>query len=452
MLKIYLPTDHEQERRYAIGILFQELLGLPYEVKVKADPHTIILLENSHQLIIEDHFFIRYPEGNTYLSPSNIPSRVDFVDKKSNPYLSEKDLPILFGSKRLDVSDTSIRCGVDVPASVFFMLSRWEELVCPERDLHHRFPLNASLAFKSGFYKRPVVNEMAEMIWNMLNHLGYSHKRKETDYEAIITHDVDIPRLWRGFPAFIKKLGGALLVRKDFREFLFSITSYSKTVSGFQPDPFDTFDQLMNISESSGLTSHFFFMSGGETKFDNFFNIHTPHIQRLIQNIHERGHIIGFHPSYNAYTDSKLFSRELETLHHVSPQPITCGRQHFLRFEVPQTWQLWEDHGLEWESSLGYADQNGFRCGICSPFPVFHCISRRKLKLKEIPLLAMDTTFAIYQNASPEALWMDICDLYEKTKKYGGSFVLLWHNSSFNAHVYQKYQNQYETIIAKLAA
>ena len=75
-------------------------------------------------------------------------------------------------------------------------------------------------------------------------------------------------------------------------------------------DPYDTFDILMKISDEYGLKSHFYFMSGGLTKYDNRYRIDEPKCLELINKIKKREHIIGFHSSYNAYNDNEQFKKE----------------------------------------------------------------------------------------------------------------------------------------------
>ena len=72
-----------------------------------------------------------------------------------------------------------IECGIDIFASSFFMLTRWEEYVNKIRDMHNRFPAYASLACKNNFLDRPIVNEYVEMLWNMLKFLGCKQEKKK---------------------------------------------------------------------------------------------------------------------------------------------------------------------------------------------------------------------------------------------------------------------------------
>jgi uncharacterized protein DUF7033 len=451
MIAIFLPSNNRPERRYSVEVLLGEILGVHAEITFHDENVTKIVLENGHQLIIEDHFFNSFQNEKSYLCEQALPLEVVWAGKPENPFIPEENLPVISGNGSLAISNEEIRCGVDVIGSAFYMLSRWEEYVVAAKDEHGRFPAEASLAARQGFLQRPVVNEYAEMIWNMLRYLGYSGNRKLHKFEAIITHDVDIPLLWPSIGFFLKKLTGDLVKRRNLKEVLFSIRSFFKTLLKITKDPYDTFDKLMSLSEQYGLKSHFFFLSEGKAALDASFPLDSAFIKNLMKQIQRRGHLIGIHPGYDTPTDDAAFAEQLTRLNNASAHSMRCGRQHFLRFEAPATWQIWEDHGLEWDSTLGFPEMAGFRCGTCTPFPVFNILTRKKLKLKEYPLTAMDVTWTGYQKYQPEEVMREVDSLLSKVRKYGGVFVLLWHNSSFHVPAWQEFEGVYEKILSGIS-
>jgi len=214
-------------------------------------------------------------------------------------------------------------------------------------------------------------------------------------------------------------------------------------------DPYDTFDEIMDTSDSFNIKSHFFFMSGGTTnRYDNRYKIDNPLVKTIINKIKDRGHFVGIHPSYNAYNDAKQFKIEKENLEKINEEPLISGREHYLRFEVPKTWQLWEDNNFEWCSNLAYAKSAGFRTGSCYPFTPFNILSQQKLTLKERPLIMMEVTFA---EASKDKKEFDaMVDYYLNIiKKYNGEFVFLWHNASFKEASLATYIPSYTRTLKK---
>ena len=69
---------------------------------------------------------------------------------------------------------------VDVLGSAFFMLTCYEEVVRAERDEHERFPASASLAARSAFLDRPIVDEYADLLWAALSECWPRLRRRRT--------------------------------------------------------------------------------------------------------------------------------------------------------------------------------------------------------------------------------------------------------------------------------
>lgn len=108
-------------------------------------------------------------------------------------------------------------------------------------------------------------------------------------------------------------------------------------------------------------------------------------------------------------------------------QSLYGGRQHFLRFEIPTTWQLHQQAGLWYDSTLGFAEQPGFRSGFCFPCHPYDTARDQPLDIWELPLTVMDSTLEAYQHLSPEAGLRCIEELMAVVKRYRGLFVVLWH-------------------------
>jgi hypothetical protein len=326
------------------------------------------------------------------------------------------------------------------------MLTRWEEYVNKTRDKYNRFPAYASLAYKNNFLDRPVVNEYVEMLWNILKFLGCNQKRKKREYELVLTHDVDVAYKYSNVVSGGREIIGDLIKRKNIKLFLHNIKEKILVHLKLKKDPFDTYDYLMDISEKAGVKSYFFLHSSNSAKQDVD---NDKFLKQVSQKILKRGHYLGYHPSYNAYNDFELFIKDKEKIENIIEQKLTFGRAHFLRFEIPTTWQIWEDANMEWDSSLGYADKEGFRCGVCYPYSVFNILSRKKLNLKERPLIVMEGSFTTYQDIIPQEMEEKIKFLINKVKKYNGEFIFLWHNSSFNTNFWKKYEYVYEKVLLK---
>ena len=108
------------------------------------------------------------------------------------------------------------------------------------------------------------------------------------------------------------------------------------------------------------------------------------------------------------------------------------GRQHYLRWRTPDTFQIWNDAGLDYDSTLGYADAAGFRSGTCHEHPTFNAQTGQELRLLERPLIAIECSVMDlrYQNlGTTSAAYKYFKHLKDTCQHYNGQFTLLWHNN-----------------------
>jgi hypothetical protein len=448
MLNIVIPPNNVEERVYLIEVIFNDFFKIPYKITLsdKDIKEYRILLENQKTVIIKDAFFSNYPKPLDYLKASSIPKKVSFY---SHALFVEENLPVLFGKEKIEIKENKVISHIDIFATIFFMLSRWEEYVLLERDEHNRFPHKASLAHLYNFLERPIVNESIEFLWNMLIEMDYSNQRDKKNFSMLLTHDIDEVLRYPTATKVLKGMVGDILYRKSPLLALKTAFQYINIKRGKIKDPYDTFDEIMDISDKFNLSSYFFFMAGGTTtKYDNRYKIDESYVKKTIENIKIRGHKIGIHPSYNAYNNAEQFKAEKEALEEVNREKIYYGREHYLRFEIPKTWQLWEDNRMKWCSNLAYPQKSGFRTGVCYPYHPFNILSREKLTLMEHPLIMMEATF-IEEAKSPQKV-RELVDYYlQAVQKYNGEFVLLWHNASFNQHSLEVYREIYRETIEK---
>lgn len=438
---IYTHPYYCPEIQYVLYVLFDEFLGFSYSVQTGDYSEVTVCLENGNRLIIEDHFFFELKAVH-YLQQEHIPMDVVYG---SMSFIPESDIPAIFGYPGCKIfnegEQKTVRCQLDVIASAFFMLTRWEEYVNPSRDQHDRFPAFESLAYRFGFLDRPVVNEYVEMLWNMLSFLGIQQNRRERTFRFVPTHDVD---MLQDQGNILRRMAGNLIRNRSIKLCIQELCDRKRK-------PFDVFDHLMNLSEQAGVKSRFYFMSADDSGYDYEYYLDDPLFVLAIEKIKKRGHVIGFHPGYHTYIYSSRWKEEKQCLEKASHAEVDEGRQHFLRFRVPDTWRIWNENGMRTDSSLSYPEQAGFRCGVCYPYPVFDILRRTMLALRERPLIAMDGTFVYYQRLNPQHTYEHMMKLMNKVHQYQGDFVFLWHNSGFNAGVWRLYEGVVKSLYEQAA-
>ncbi|MDD2385444.1 MAG: polysaccharide deacetylase family protein [Bacteroidales bacterium] len=443
MLEVSFQSKFSNEKNYVFDVLFNEILGLEYLVTYHQTPNYQIKSGNKI-ITINDVFFAELDENVNYYNNYNlIPEKIKYLESE---LCSENDIPILYGDVAFDIDLDNALIGADIIASVFFMLSRWEEIACVSKDKHNRPDENEMLAVKFDFYHRPIVNEYVEFLWNVFNKIGFKLTRKNKQTDFYLTHDVDFFSKYSTVGNYVKSAGGEIIKRRSFSRFRKLTSGYCAYLFKNQKDPFDTFDYLMNIAETKSIKARFYFIPAIRKGKDVHYSILQNNVKNQMSAIAERGHYIGIHPSLKTYNNEKLFKAELDLIKSVCTNNIDEGRQHFLMFENPLTWQIWDEYGMRIDSTIGFNSHAGFRAGICQEYSIFDVVLREKLKLKERPLILMDIGLRRQCNNQEEFL-CESKKLIDVTRKYSGDFVMLWHNSNINYLEWDNWGKIYEKIV-----
>lgn len=442
-LIITSPDNYRPEREYILSTILSHFLGVSYCLQFNSFADDLTISLNNRELRLADDLF-KTSEDQWLTSESLPPTTFSHFDTKLVPGSCRsvsRYIPVIYGKPLLSASPSKLSIEIDIFGSCFFMLTRFEEYVIAKRDSHDRFPASESLAFKQGFLNRPIVNEYTEILWGCISYLWPELTRKKHSFQVIPTHDVDRPfkylnktywsimksmveeSLYRGSPAkSLKILRDSLL---------------SKVTKG-DIDPFNTFNYIMEQSEKRGLQSEFYFLTKvTDPQKDADYTLKDEPIKKIMQNMKQRNHIFGLHPSYNSYNDKKQIENESLFLKKSCEilgitQSKWGGRQHYLRFKIPETWNHWDSSMMDYDSSLYFAEAPGFRAGCCYEYPVFDIIQRRAMSLIERPLILMDSSFidSDHTSISTKKLIKLVSELKSNCKIFEGNFICLWHNSN----------------------
>jgi len=447
MIIVQVPNTYEAERRYILSVLFTEFLGLDIQINVQDRTNTLISLNDNRNLIITDGLFTA--PSKDWLKPESLPQQpLNIWNLKTveiQPTTVTSQIPIIYGENPnnlnfFQISENQINLGLDIFGSAFFMLTRYEEIVKNNRDNHDRFPATAALAYQENFLHRPIINEYLEILWSCLKYLWSGLERKPRTFQTYLTHDIDNPfqHAFTGIFPLAKRCAGDILKRHQPHQAVQNFSNWLRVKTGNpEVDPCNTFDRIMDISEQHNLRSAFYFITDHTAgKIDGRYNMNHPLIRNLLQKIYQRGHEIGLHPSYNTYQDPQQTKKEFQILQQSCEaeginQDKWGGRQHYLRWETPTTFQNWNDAGLHYDSTLSYADVAGFRCGICYEYPTFNVMTRQRLKLRERPLTIMERTILDerYMNLTYDLALAPIREYKQACQLFDGDFVILWHNN-----------------------
>jgi hypothetical protein len=207
-------------------------------------------------------------------------------------------------------------------------------------------------------------------------------------------------------------------------------------------NPYWNVDEIATREMELGFRSTFFFLADGRHPKDGDYSIQDPAIIRLIKRLQTEGFEVGLHGSYRSFEAPELLEEELARLQSIAGQ-IWGTRQHYLRFDSQTTLEVHESLGLSYDTTMGYAEHEGFRAGFSFPFYPYHHDENRPFKLLEIPLTIMDSTLYQYRRLSAPEGWQAVEHQLELVKQSGGCCTLLWHNTYFDEADYPGYGDIY---------
>jgi hypothetical protein len=455
MMAVFLvrhPPGYSSERTYILDIMLNEFLGLTFESREEVRSDVSISLSSDPDgpgLRIVDTLFQTHPED--WLRPPSLPRQPlqtwrvpqDLHDLvKACP----KQVSVLYGEEDgahfyHESENRTAWLGLDIFGSAFFMLSRYEEHCANRHDDHGRFSAVSSSVFDADFHDRPIVNEYLEILWACLLRLFPGLVRRKRNYRVLLSHDVDRLFETRGVPwrTVLRSSAGDLMKRKAPLLAARRVRSrfYSRK-ENYRYEPTNTFDFIMDCAENHNLQSAFYWIAErGNSRFEPDYSIDQPFVRDLIQRIGARGHELGLHASYESYDQPEKVERELNRLVDAVEdlkvrQDEWGGRQHYLRWDARSTWKYWDAAGLAYDSTLTYAERIGFRCGVCYEYPAFDVPGRRRLDLRERPLVAMDVSMFSdnCMGLSPQESLEKLESLASVCRGFRGDFTLLWHNDS----------------------
>ena len=372
-------------------------------------------------------------EGWTTALPGNLPA----------PGAAQLSAPLIAAT------DSGWHIGYDILGLTYWMLSRQEEVGRTDLDTHGRFPATASHANKHNYLERPIVDEWLHVLGQVIVRTWSGIALKQHQFSMKVSHDVDAPSRYgfAGGKGLLRAMAGDVLKRGDFKNALRAPWIRLNSRDALHPsDPFNTFEWIMDLSDQYGLTSAFYFICGRTSNMDADYEPEHAAIRALMRRIHQRGHEIGLHPSYGTYQKPELIAQEARCLRAILAkenirQNAIGGRMHYLRWEQPTTLRAWADAGMDYDSTLSYADRPGFRCGTCFEYQAFDPVAGESLSLRVRPLVVMECSVmdASYLGlGTGEAAQAKFVQLKNACRAVQGCFTVLWHNSLLKNPANQK--------------
>jgi hypothetical protein len=332
----------------------------------------------------------------------------------------------------------------DIFAASFYLISRYEEYLPHVKDKHGRYTAEQSLAFKYKFLEKPVVDIWAYKLLKTIKEKYPDYNYKEREYKFISTIDIDNAYAYK-YKSLVRGVGGFFNDLLKFK--LFNVWDRFAVTFNIKKDPFDTFQEIINIRKEKNIRTIFFFLIGDYTTFDTNVSASKNKYRLLIKEMVDYARV-GLHPSYFTMKNAALLKKEKERLEGIINMPIQRSRQHFLRFSLPDTYQNLIDLEIEEDYSMGYASNVGFRASTCTPFYFYDLDFEIQTPLKVFPFALMDTTLNDYMKLTPRQSLGRIRDLKNEVKAVNGTFITLFHNESLSNYLRWKgWKRLYDSMV-----
>jgi peptidoglycan/xylan/chitin deacetylase (PgdA/CDA1 family) len=301
---------------------------------------------------------------------------------------------------------------------LFDLFTRREEYNSSLLDKYQRFPHFFS---RNKNILEPAVSKF--LIENGLK-TEYPEGKK---FAVCLTHDIDIVAFSRS--EVIKQL----LSRRP--QNALKMLYYNTNPKS---NPKCNFQDIMSLEEKYGAKSSFYFLAIEEESLD--FNFKIEDLEHELGNIGDNGCEVGLHGGYEAYDNLNRIKIEKERLERVLRKKVVGYRNHYLRFNIPDTWEILSKAGFKYDTTLAYPGCVGFRNGMCHPFKPFNLTKSKEIDIMEIPLTLMESTLFDYMRLDFQGSWKIAKLLIDTVEKYNGIITVLWHNTSMKGDKLKLYE------------
>ncbi len=360
----------------------------------------------------------------------------------------------------------------DLVASAFVLLACWDEHTTAERDKHGRLPYETSIFATQPALAidDPAVDRYVEILRAVLAPrlaaLGLDPLPDpgwvwgpDQRFAVALTHDVD--NLWRwtrrGLAASGYRTLRAVRARSSSgvgRE-LGDLSDWLIRHLPRGTDPFWTFPQILGGEDGRGITSTFFVIARHTHKRDgNQPETYRSRIPEALALLARHRREIGLHgnDADRLGVDPLVDDRAL--LARSARAEIHGMRYHYLRCLYHETLPFLEQAGFSYDTSLAFAEHEGFRCGCSFPFQPYSLAEERPLDLVELPLAVMDGTLQEPHYRSLDAVQAESAarTVLARARRSGGAVSLLWHNNRFDPRVSRGYDAVYWRLVDRLLA
>jgi peptidoglycan/xylan/chitin deacetylase (PgdA/CDA1 family) len=259
------------------------------------------------------------------------------------------------------------------------------------------------------------------------------------EFAICLTHDVDeiYPPLSHTFISSINYI-------KNF-DFMRLKNQLFWKRAGKESSPYMNIKKIIKLEEKYGAKSSFYFLATDKDIRRYRYNIMS--LENELQFILESDFEVGLHGGYYAYRDLDEVLKEKRNLEKVFKKKVIGYRNHYLRFKVPDTWEILSKAGFKYDTTFGYHNCIGFRNGMCHPYRPYNLITNNFINILEINLNIMDEALFNSTKSMMDA-WETAKLHIDMVRKSRGVVTVLWHNIYFDSGFRILWGNFYEKLLS----
>ncbi len=361
------------------------------------------------------------------------------LDKVDFCLYQKEYIPFLFSRPGaiFSIGKSTMSFRKDIVASAFYFLTCWHEYILGRHGENRgRVDFRESLQYRWDFTDIPVVDVYCQMLIYAMERALPQFIREIVWHEdsrfcVSLTHDVDYWNYWAGTQQ-VDTLKYNL--RTWFKRPLvatFKILGHTLHKNLIH-NPRRQIRWIVQKERKLGVKATWFLFGKDnfEDKRQNY--ISNPKVLRRLRDL-LAGEEVGLHGSPESAFDEEILRVEKERLAQAGFE-VKGFRTHYLYFDYQRSFRVLENAGIQYDSTLGYWENLGFRAGISFPFYPFNIEENRPFRVLEIPLIVMDTSLHSKKamNLNPLAARLALRRLIGLADKYQSQLSLLWHNVTFD--------------------
>ncbi len=429
MLLIYTHITSSR-LQYICHFIFRDLLGIDFNITVDSEE------------------FKNYDGPKINYSDSPIPDHGIWI-KKQELLFEELIIPQRIVCFEWNGTKAFFKTGTadypfDIFAATFYLISRYEEYLPHAKDEYGRYAHGNSLAFKEEFLNLPLVNIWVKDFAQKLKAKHSTFNIQHSTFAFLPTYDIDIAYSYK-HKGLTRNIGG-----------FFTSPSLERirVLFNSKKDPFDAYDWLDELHQQNNFHPIYFFLVAEKNgPYDKNILPHKDAMWDLVER-HAKKYKVGLHPSWQSGDDVALIKKEkvqLEAMRdHISSR-VTASRQHYIRFNLPLTYQRLIDAGFTDDYSMGYGSINGFRASVASSFYWYDLEKEDQTDLRIHPFCFMDANSFYEQKQSAAETLDEMNHYYEQCRSVDGMMITIWHNNFLgDTKMFHGWKDIYKQFIARV--